>query len=401
MIVQHKDFDVVAAGHICLDIIPTIPETGATEMQQLFRAGSLLNVGPAALSTGGPVSNTGLGLVKLGCKVAFLAKVGEDEFGALIRQRLEQHGSSAGVKATAGVPSSYTVALAPPNIDRMFMHCPGANDTFSAADVDFDLVRRAGQFHLGYPPLMRSLYQRDGEELTRIFQGARQAGATTSLDLSLPDPKSASGKANWRKILAGVLPHVDVFLPSMEEAFFMLHTEDFLARKQRFGGAELLEHITTRECADMAREFLDMGAGMVALKSGYRGYYFRSGDVAAFSRMGAVRPGQPAEWAHRELWCPAFRPERIASATGSGDSSIAGFLAAFLRGLSLEVCLKSANCTGYQNLHTLDAVSGIRTWEETQGLLRDGLPIIDPKLGDASWRHDAKAELWIGPDDRG
>jgi sugar/nucleoside kinase (ribokinase family) len=282
----------------------------------------------------------------------------------------------------------------------MFLHCPGANDTFGAADVDFDLVRRAGHFHLGYPPLMRRLYENDGAELVRVFQGAKQAGATTSLDLSLPDPKSPSGQANWRAILAGVLPYVDVFLPSMEEAFFMLHREEFLARKQRFGGGELLAHITPDECAEMTGEFLAMGAGMVCLKSGFRGYYFRSGDAAAFERMGPVRPGEPQRWANRELWCPAFRPERIASATGSGDSSIAGFLAAFLRGLPLEACLKAANCTGYQNLHALDAVSSIRTWEETRALLRRKPPMIDPALGGKVWRYDAAAEVWIGPRDK-
>lgn len=401
MLVAAKDYDVVVAGHICLDIIPEIPETGATRMDQLFRAGALLNVGPAALSTGGPVSNTGLGLVKLGGRVAFLARVGDDEFGRLIHRLLERHGSSAGVRATPGVASSYTVALAPPGIDRMFLHCPGANDAFTAADVDLALVRRAGHFHLGYPPLMRSLYADGGRELTRIFQSAKAAGATTSLDMSLPDPKSASGQAPWSAILEQVLPHVDFFLPSMEESFFMLDRAAFLERKQQHGGDELLGHITAAECSALAARLLAMGAGVVALKSGYRGYYFRSAEPAAFARMGAVQPADISNWAHRELWCPAFRPERIASATGSGDSSIAGFLAALLRGETLESCLKTANCTGYQNLHALDAVSSIRTWDQTAGLLRDGLPMIDPQIGDSAWRYSAQLKLWIGPNDRG
>lgn len=399
MALTEKAYDVVAAGHICLDIIPELPDTGAETMGQIFRPGSLLNVGPCAVSTGGPVSNTGIGLVKLGCEVAFMANVGDDEHGQIVRRLLEQQGSSTGISTTHEAPTSYTVALAPPKIDRMFLHCPGANDTFTSESVDFDLVSQAGLFHLGYPPLMRGLYKNEGRELAEIFRRAKAAGATTSLDMSLPDPSSESGSAPWRKILAKVLPHIDIFLPSMEEAFFMLHRDQFLTRKAERGGGELLDHITEAECSAMASTFLEMGACMTALKSGHRGYYFRTSDKSSFSRMGAVRPGDQDNWSLRELWCPALAIEKIASATGSGDSSIAGFLSAYLRARSIEDCLKTANCTGHQNLHGLDALSGIKTWDQTQAMI-DGVPrTIDPRIRDSGWRHDADLGMWVGPND--
>ncbi len=401
MLVQGKEYDLVAAGHICLDIIPEIPDTGARTMGDIFRPGSLVNIGPCAISTGGPVSNTGIGAVKLGVKVAFMAKVGDDEHGQIIRRLLERSGSSEGIRTAPRVSTSYTVAIAPPGIDRMFLHCPGANDTFTADDVNFDLVARAGHFHLGYPPLMRSLYENEGRALAEIFRQAKAAGATTSLDMSLPDPTTPSGKAPWSRILANVLPHVDVFLPSMEEGFFMLYPEEFLTRKRQHGGGELLDHIRTAECSRMAGQFLDMGVCMTSLKSGHRGYYFRTADAATFARMGAAKPGEPKSWSNRELWCPAFRPARIASATGSGDSSIAGFLAAFLRGMSLEDCLRTANCAGYQNLHALDAVSGIRSWAETMEMLaNDDLTIIDPRVESEGWREHPSRNMWIGPNDK-
>ena len=400
MIVKDKQYDVVAAGHICLDIIPQIPDTGAQSMDQIFRPGTLVNVGPCAISTGGPVSNTGVGAVKLGCRVAFMAKVGNDEHGQIIRRLLDESGSSEGIRSAPNVTTSYTVALAPPRIDRMFLHSPGANDTFTSDDIAYDLVANAGQFHLGYPPLMRSLYENDGRELAEIFRRAKEAGATTSLDMSLPDPASPSGKAPWATILANVLPHVDIFLPSMEEGFFMLHPEEFLARKQKYGGGKLIDHITPAECSEMAGRFLDMGACMTALKSGHRGYYFRTADKSTFSRMGAVKPADLDGWSNREVWFPAFHVDPIASATGSGDSSIAGFLASFLRGLRLEECLQVANCAGHQNLHVLDAVSGISNWDETWSMVTQGnLTIIDPKLDDTTWWQDESTRFWIGPHD--
>ena len=42
-----------------------------------------------------------------------------------------------------GEDSSYTLVINPPGIDRIFIHCPGANDTFGAADIPIDEVRQA------------------------------------------------------------------------------------------------------------------------------------------------------------------------------------------------------------------------------------------------------------------
>ena len=94
-------------------------------------------------------------------------------------------------------------------------------------------------------------------------------------------------------------------------------------------------------------------------------------------------------------WCPAFAIETIASATGSGDSSIAGFLAALFRGNSIEKTLKYANCVGNQNLHVLDAVSGIKNWDETTAMVESGnLKIIDLPLPHSDWQFDENFQLW-------
>ena len=54
-----KQYDVMAAGHLCLDIIPRFTDTGAKEITDVMRPGKLVNVEAATVSTGGPVSNTG------------------------------------------------------------------------------------------------------------------------------------------------------------------------------------------------------------------------------------------------------------------------------------------------------------------------------------------------------
>ncbi|MBN2310728.1 MAG: carbohydrate kinase family protein [Candidatus Hydrogenedentes bacterium] len=394
-----RPFDVMAAGHVCLDLIPRFPNTGATELGAILRPGKLVEMGPVTISTGGPVSNTGIALRRLGRSVCFSARVGDDEFGRLTLDALRRSGNADGIHVVPGSASSYTVALAPPGIDRVFLHNPGTNHEFGSEDVDCGLVGQCRMFHFGYPPLMRRMYENVGEELERTFRLAKEAGATTSCDMSLPDPDSAAGKAPWKAILERTLPCVDVFLPSVEEALYMLEVDRFLQMKRDHGGAELIDVLTAADYTRLADALLAMGPAIVALKSGHRGFYVKTSAREAFDRMGAASPHDADAWSLRELWGPAFSAPDLASATGSGDSSIAGFLTAFLNGYDIEESLRTANCLGWQNVQALDAVSGIRTWEETCALLERPAPVNDVRPGAAGWVWHEERGVWAGPED--
>lgn len=396
---QNIEYDVLVAGHLCLDIIPSIPESGSTSVADIFLPGKLINVGDAAVSTGGPVSNTGIALKKMGLNVAFMAKVGADDFGELIMKRLAVAGNAEGIHQSAEESSSYTVALAPPGIDRIFLHNPGTNNTFSSKDVDFKMVEQARIFHLGYPPLMQRLYENHGAELLEIFKRAKSAGVTTSLDLSLPDINSPSGQVDWLHILEKVIPFVDILLPSIEEAFFMLERDAYVKLKQQAGGKEIIDFIEPPVYSRLAKRLLALGAKIVALKTAHRGFYLRTAPAEQLQNMGTAPPADIENWANREVWCPAFHVPKIGSATGSGDSSIAGFYSGYTRGYTLEKTLKLANCLGFQNLHELDAISGIKTWAETREMVESQeLPMNDPRIDAPGWQWNPATEVWINPD---
>ena len=55
------------------------------------------------------------------------------------------------------------------------------------------------------------------ERSIKIFKRVKELGVTTSLDMSLPNASSESGKVNWGKILKELLPYVDIYIPSVEE----------------------------------------------------------------------------------------------------------------------------------------------------------------------------------------
>ncbi|UCE06482.1 MAG: carbohydrate kinase family protein [bacterium] len=392
-----RQYDITVAGHICLDIIPSIPDTGIKEIGELFKPGKLINVNAASISTGGPVSNTGIALKKLGLNVAFMARVGKDELGGLIIQLLNEQGHTRGVSVSKQDRTSYTIAIAPPGIDRIFLHHPGANDHFSSNDLNEKIISQSKLFHFGYPPLMANCYHNEGEELAKIFRLAKSVGATTSLDMALPDPNSASGKAPWRQILVKVLPYVDIFLPSIEEVFFMLDPEQYFAVKTQAGTKDVVDFINPKDYTRLAEKCLQLGSKIVVIKAAHRGVYILTDDLNNKKNLGAAPPKDTANWSNRELWCPAFRIDNIASATGSGDSAIAGFLTAYVKGYSIEEALKYANCVGYQNLHELDAVSGIKDWEQTSTMLESGqLAMIELPLPGDHWQWNSEFQLWVG-----
>ncbi len=80
-------------------------------------------------------------------------------------------------------------------------------------------------------------------------------------------------------------------------------------------------------------QLLEMGAKIILLKLGDCGAYLRTADASVLSNLGRARPADLQSWSNRELWAPCFRV-KVVGTTGSGDSTIAGFLGALLRGLA-------------------------------------------------------------------
>ncbi|MFP4105993.1 MAG: carbohydrate kinase family protein [Phycisphaerae bacterium] len=393
--------DCVVAGHICLDVTPEIP-SGGRSISEIFRPGTLVQIGSPTVSTGGPVSNTGLPLRRLGVNVKLMGKCGDDMFGRAIVDcvRREAPGAEAGMIVVPGEQTSYTVVVAPPGIDRIFLHCTGANDTFDSSDIDLDVVRDARLFHFGYPPLMARTYANEGEQLEKIFAEVKDAGATTSLDCAYPDPSGPAGQADWDKIFARTLKHVDIFTPSVEELTLMLEPMEFQRLMAEAGEDEMLKVIDGQLLRKLADRCIRNGAGVVLIKCGYLGSYVRTAGPERLEKFGAAKVGDIENWANRELFEPSYKVDTIVSATGAGDCAIAAFLAAFLRQTSLEDALRSACAVGGQNLSAPDSVSGVRSWEETVAQVADRPEKNDVAIPLEGFAYNEGESHYTGPDDR-
>jgi sugar/nucleoside kinase (ribokinase family) len=353
--------EIVAAGHICLDITPPFTETGA---QSAIVPGGLVFVGPPVVSTGGSVANTGLALHRLGIRTRLVGKVGDDLFGRAILDVVRRHGPSlaGGMIVSAGEGSSYTVVLNPPGLDRCFLHCTGTNDTFGPDDLDDARLSGARLLHFGYPPLMRRMREDRGEALAAIFRRAKGLGLATSLDMAQPDPNSEAGRLDWPALLRNVLPHTDVFLPNLEETLFMTDRPRLEALRAAAGAASLFTKVDRALLREVADRLLGWGVAAVGLKLGDQGFYLKAtADRARLDRVGGgLLPA--AAWAGREGLVPCFRA-RVVSTTGAGDTTVAGFLAALVKGLPPDEAMTMAVAVGACSVEQADATSGVPDWE--------------------------------------
>lgn len=349
---------VIAAGHICLDITPVFPSGRSYDrISDLLVPGRLIRMDDASVHTGGSVANTGLALKILGNNVTLLGKVGNDAFGSMIQYILDGYGAG-GLITDESSSTSYSVVLAVPGMDRIFLHNPGANDTFSASDIPDSAADGAALFHFGYPPLMKRMYAENGRELREMFHRAKAKGAATSLDLAAVDPQSDAGKADWESILASVLPAVDFFVPSFEELCFMLDRPryDVLSAE----GGDVTEREGVLQTADrLAQQCLRMGCGAVLIKCGLSGMAWRTGSLERLAQVGENLKLNIDAWADRAGTQPCYPAETVRSATGAGDVSIAAYLTALMNGEPPAECAKLAAAEGAASVSSYDALGGV------------------------------------------
>ena len=365
---------IIAAGHICIDITPMFPRgVRCRELGDLLIPGKLINMDGADIHTGGSVANTGLALKKLGANVQLLGKVGNDAFGGMIANILREYGAG-GLIVDEGSATSYSVVLAVPGVDRIFLHDPGANNTFSNADIPEEALEGAALFHIGYPPVMRRLYAQDGAELVEILRRMKDHGIATSMDMTNVDPNSEAGKLDWVKILGNVLPYTDFFVPSFEELCFMLNRQRY---EELSVGGDMTEGLDMdRDVKPLAEMCLALGCRAVLIKCGVSGMYYKTAGREKIAGVGGNLELDADLWCDQEGVQPCFKADQVLSGTGAGDTSIAAFLMAATEGKPPKQCAALAAAEGACAVTTYDALSGLKSLDELEKRIASGWETI-------------------------
>lgn len=302
-----KAYDIITFGDLCVDLIITggdiVPRFGQAE--QLVDAYDL--------EMGGSCSIFACQAAKLGLRVGILGRVGDDGFGRLILQRLDECGvDTSYVRVDPSLKTGLGVALCKEN-DRAILTYLGSLSALTVDDVSDEFLASARHLHYG------SFFLHTGlkSHAPSIVQRARDYGLSISLDTNW-DPDET-----WNTTLQAILPLVDIFLPNEQEA-------RYISRCTELGAA-----------ADVLRR---QGIPLIAVKRGARG-------AEAFSAEGhTVCSVQPAE--------------EGGDGIGAGDSFDAGFLAGRLEGLGIERSLKMACLCGRAVAGRVGGLAGQPTWDE-------------------------------------
>jgi sugar/nucleoside kinase (ribokinase family) len=272
--------DVVVAGLAVVDVIGR-----PVNLERMPHAGSLSVIDSVTLTTGGNVANVGIDLAKLGFRVGAITRVGDDTLGEFVRDRLRLHEiDCAGLTVDKRKQTSATIVAVSEEGERTFLHTRGCLEHFRVRDVlaQRSMIRRGKIFAFGYLGLLPEMEP----DLGRLFRSIRRdTDARILLDTG-GNPTRDTGS------LREVLPHVDYFVPSLDEAIALT-------------GCDTPEEIV--------RYFFFAGAPhVVGVKLGARGCYVACGGKAAY--------------------VPPVKVRRIVDATGAGDAFVAGFLGATLAG---------------------------------------------------------------------
>ncbi len=312
---NNKKYDVLVVGELNVDLILNkidgFPEIGKEKLADEM-----------TLTLGSSSAIFASNLSALGAKVAFLGKIGHDQFGELVLQSLQAKGVSTElIIQDAHLNTGATIVLNYEQ-DRAMVTHPGAMNHLTIHDIKKEHLQKAQHLHFS------SYYLQPGikKDVGRLFQLARSSGLTTSFDMQW-DPAE-----KWDLDIEGILPFVDVFLPNQQELFFLTGQNNLHDAIAKLG-----DSINT-----------------IVVKMGTEGSYL-------FDRQKNIK-----------IHLPAFTNNKhFVDAIGAGDSFNAGFIFKFIQGENLETCQRFGNLCGAINTTAAGGTSAFKNYQQIMKLARE------------------------------
>lgn len=209
---MEKLYDVTAMGEMLIDF---------TLNGQSEQGNNLFEACP-----GGAPCNVLAMLNKLGRKTAFIGKVGEDQFGRLLKGTIDELGiETKGLILDKEIHTTLAFVHTFPDGDRefSFYRKPGADMMLSEGEVDYDLIRQSRIFHFG----TLSMTDEPVRSATKkALEVAKEAGCLITFDPNLRPPLWDSLDEAKRQMEYG-FQYCDMLKISDNEIQFVSGKEDY------------------------------------------------------------------------------------------------------------------------------------------------------------------------------
>jgi 2-dehydro-3-deoxygluconokinase len=293
-------------------------------------AGPLAGVGRFTKRIAGADLNVAIGLSRLGFKVGWMSRVGQDSFGQYVLDTLAKEGIDAShVTLDARHPTGFQLKSkhddgSDPAVE--YFRKGSAASHLSLDDYAADYALGARHLHLtGVAPAISAS---SCELAFHLAREMRAAGKTISFDPNLRPTLWPSREAMVASLNA-LAALADWVLPGI-------------------GEGRALTGFDTPE--DIASFYLDAGARGVIVKLGANGAYFRTGE------HDGVIPAQPVA--------------KVVDTVGAGDGFAVGVISALLEGLTLPAAVARGNRIGALAIQVSGDSEGLPTRTELARLER-------------------------------
>lgn len=301
------EYDYASVGFYTFDClcwpVTALPDGGKTVFIDDF-----------TLAVSGAAGTAVIVAAKLGLSCLAVGGVGSDMMGHWVHQKLSSFGVDiSGIPMLPGSRTSSSIVATRPDGLRPAFHLKGATGDFI---VDNDLMRKvidAKVVHLGGVGLMT---QMDGERNAHLARMAQERGAITTADVF-------AASTDDMPAVAAILPYIDYFMPSVEEARALTGLE---------------------ELADLADYFISRGVRCCVFTLGPDGVYYHHADGTQFT-------------------LPAY-DINVRCTCGCGDVFDGAFAVALCRGMTPEMAVQFAQASSALNATGLGSQAGVESFDQ-------------------------------------
>ena len=267
--------------------------------------GALETVRDYSLAVAGAEFNVATGISRLGLKVSYLTKLGDDPFGKLIESTLRGNGIDSGLvsyssKERTGFMMKGKVSKGDPQI--FYFRAGSAASTLSESDVEKIDFTRFSHIHLtGIAP---ALSETTLKAVYKMIELGRKAGLYISFDPNLR-PQLWSSRELMVKTLNDLASKADLVMPGDGEG-------DILCGSS--------------EPEKIAAFYQKLGAKSVIVKCGPQGAYYSTPD----------KSGKVA----------GFIIDKVVDTVGAGDGFAAGVLSGLMEGIDFDKAVERGCAIG-------------------------------------------------------
>ncbi|HLR08738.1 MAG TPA: sugar kinase [Bacillota bacterium] len=255
-------------------------------------------------SVAGAETNTLIGLSRLGHHTGWISKLGADELGKMILSTVQGEGvDTSQVRFSETNPTGifFKEMVHESDVSISYYRQDSAASQLTASDLSEVYLTQAQYLYItGITP---ALSESCRELVFYAIDAAKKNGVTVVFDPNVRRKLWDDMKA--KKTLLDIAKRVDIIIPGINEASFLLDNDD---PKQ------------------VAKAFLKMGISLVVIKLGAKGAYYATASEADF--------------------VPAFHVTNVVDPVGAGDGFAAGLLSGLLEQKSLKEAVTKACAVG-------------------------------------------------------